>query len=115
PGEYTPDVRYNPVTGQFRNANAVERRDKLWLRASDFLRLGAQFRDIVRTAGIAKDQSAEDLYTDHLKDVAQNVRGYRLPIQTITEDDYEQVAEIFNRVNTGGRRLSKGDLVMGAL
>jgi hypothetical protein len=115
PGDHAPDVRYNPRTGQFRNANAVERRDKTWLSASDFLHSGAQFRDIVRRAGIAKDQTDEDLLTDHLKDVALRVRGYRLPIQEISEDNYERVAEIFNRVNTGGRRLSKGDLVMGAL
>ena len=29
-------------------------------------------------------------------------------MQTIDENDYETIAEIFNRVNTGGRRLSKG-------
>ena len=36
-------------------------------------------------------------------------------MQTVTIDDYETVAEIFNRVNTGGRPLSKGDLIMGVM
>lgn len=69
----------------------------------------------MRNAKIAPDQSEEDRYTDHLMNVAQRIRSYRLPVQTVAVDEYEQVAEIFNRVNTGGRRLSKGDLVMGTL
>lgn len=40
---------------------------------------------------------------------------YPFPILTVESDDYEQVADIFARVNQGGRRLSKGDLVYSAI
>jgi hypothetical protein len=112
-GEKTLDVRFNPQTREFKNANAVNRKDPYWIPASEILREGAQFRELVRPLALPSDQ--EDAWTDLLSILAQRVRNYMLPIQTIHEDEYETVAEIFNRVNTGGRRLSKGDLVMGSL
>ncbi|MGH2661972.1 MAG: hypothetical protein ACRDH8_04025, partial [Actinomycetota bacterium] len=45
----------------------------------------------------------------------RSVRDYQMPVQSVSSNDYETVAEIFARVNTGGRRLSKGDLVMSAI
>jgi hypothetical protein len=112
-GEKRLDVRFNPETRQFNNANAISRKDPKWIPASEILRSEAQFRDLVKPLDLSPDQ--EDEWTDLLSGVAQRIRNYMLPVQTIHEDDYETVAEIFNRVNTGGRRLSKGDLVMGSL
>lgn len=112
-GEKALDVRFNPQNREFKNANAVNRKDPYWIPASQILQEGAQFRELVRPLALPPDQ--EDAWIDLLSIVAQRVRNYMLPIQTIHEDEYETVAEIFNRVNTGGRRLSKGDLVMGSL
>lgn len=39
----------------------------------------------------------------------------RYPVNTYESDDYEEVAELFARLNKGGRRLSKGDLVYSAI
>jgi hypothetical protein len=113
PGEKRLDVRFHPLLREFKNANAVNRKDANWIPASEILREGAQFRDLVKPIGLGQDQ--EDEWTDLLSRVAQRIRNYMLPVQTIHEDEYETIAEIFNRVNTGGRRLSKGDLVMGSL
>ena len=113
PGTKRLDVRFHPELREFRNANAVNRKDPKWIPAPEILKSGAQFRELVKPLGL--DPSVEDEWTDTLSTVAQRIRNYMLPVQTIHEDDYETVAEIFNRVNTGGRRLSKGDLVMGSL
>ena len=59
--------------------------------------------------------NSQDAWYEVLSDVAKKIRDYRLPVQTVSIDDYETVAEIFNRVNTGGRPLSKGDLIMGVV
>jgi hypothetical protein len=56
---------------------------------------------------LALDQSLEDQWTDIITGVAKNIREYLVPVQSVDIDDYETVAEIFNRVNTGGTRLSK--------
>ncbi|MGI8624015.1 MAG: GmrSD restriction endonuclease domain-containing protein [Solirubrobacteraceae bacterium] len=113
PGEKAPDVRYHPGLGEFRTANAIQKQDKQWIAVSEILRSGAQFRELVKPLDV--DQAQEDAWTDVLAGVARRIREYSVPVQTIHVDDYETVAEIFNRVNTGGTRLSKGDLVLGSM
>jgi len=113
PGEKRPDVRFNPETRELKTANAVQKHDKRWISASEILRSGAQFRELIKPLRL--NQADEDSWTDVLGDVARRVREYSVPVQTVHVDDYETVAEIFNRVNTGGTRLSKGDLVIGSM
>jgi hypothetical protein len=113
PGQKPPDIRFHPGKREFRTANAVQAKDKAWISVSAILRDGAQFRELL--APLELDQMLEDEWYGVLSDVAKRVRDYHLPVQTVTIDDYERVAEIFNRVNSGGKALSKGDLVMGVL
>lgn len=112
-GQKPPDVRFNPGTQEFKNVNAVQRRDPHWIHVSKILAAAAQYRELVKPLGLPERQ--EDEWTDVLRGVAGRIREYLLPVQTVDVDDYETVAEIFNRVNTGGTRLSKGDLVMGSM
>lgn len=113
PGEKHPDVRFNPETREFKTANAVQKHDRRWIAVSEILRSGAQFRELIKPLEL--DEAQEDAWTDALADVARRVREYSMPVQTVHVDDYETVAEIFNRVNTGGTRLSKGDLIIGSM
>ena len=113
PGEKRLDARFHIRAREFRNVDAISRNDPLWIPASEILRDAAQFRELVKPLALSSED--EDAATDLLSAVAQRIRNYMLPVQTVYEDDYETVAEIFNRVNTGGRRLSKGDLVLGSL
>jgi hypothetical protein len=113
PGERAADVRFHPGTREFRNANAVQKKDPRWISVSAILAAGAQFRELIKPLGL--DQEEEDAWTDAISGVAKRIREYLVPVQTVDVDDYETVAEIFNRVNTGGTRLSKGDLVMGSM
>lgn len=112
-GERASDVRFHPGKMEFLNANAIQRRDPAWLPVSKMLEHGAQFRELIRPLGL--DQAQEDEWTDRITGVAARIRGHLIPVQTVDVDGYETAAEIFNRVNTGGTRLSKGDLVMGAM
>jgi hypothetical protein len=113
PGQKPTDVRFHPGRLEFLNANAVQKKDPEWIPVSAILAHGAQFRDLVRPLGL--DQATEDAWTDCISGVAKRIREHPIPVQTVDVDDYETVAEIFNRVNTGGTRLSKGDLVMGSM
>lgn len=112
-GQKQTDVRYNPELKEFRNVNAVQQRDKTWIPVSSILRNGAQYRQLLRPLGLAPD--VEDAWTDDISGVARRILNFMIPVQTVSEDAYERVAEIFNRVNTGGTRLSKGDLVIGSM
>ena len=46
-----------------------------------------------------------------------NIRNFDLPVQSLTGEDKttEVVVDIFNRVNSGGTRLSKGDLALARI
>jgi hypothetical protein len=91
----------------------MQKKDPEWISVSGILASGAQFRDLIRPLGF--EQAMEDEWTDCISGVAKRIREYLIPVQTVDVGDYETVAEIFNRVNTGGTRLSKGDLVMGSM
>ena len=112
-GQKPPDIRFHPGRKEFKTANAVQAKDPNWISVSGILKEGAQFRELLKPLGLSEQQT-DDWY-EVLSDVAKKIRDYRLPVQTVSIDDYETVAEIFNRVNTGGRPLSKGDLIMGVL
>ena len=112
-GQKTADVRFNPGSCEFSNANAIQKKDPRWIPVSAILAAGAQFRELIKPLGL--EQAQEDAWTDTVSGVAKRIREYMIPVQTVDVDDYETVAEIFNRVNTGGTRLSKGDLVMGSM
>jgi hypothetical protein len=112
-GERAPDIRFHPGRKEFQTANAVSAKDPNWLKVSEILRDGAQFRELLRPLSLEKE--TEDAWYEVISDVAKRIRDYHLPVQTISVDDYETAAEIFNRVNTGGKPLSKGDLIMGAM
>lgn len=112
-GQKSADARFHPGLREFRNANAVQKKDPQWIQVSAILAKGAQFRELLRPLGL--DPGQEDEWRDIIAGVAKRIREYLVPVQTVDVDDYETVAEIFNRVNTGGTRLSKGDLVMGSL
>jgi hypothetical protein len=112
-GEKRPDIRFHPGRKEFKTANAVQAKDPSWISVSGMLKDGAQFRELLKPLELPETE--RDAWYEVLSDVAKKIRDYRLPVQTVSIDDYEAVAEIFNRVNTGGRPLSKGDLVMGVL
>jgi hypothetical protein len=67
-GEQSPDIRFNPETQEFKTANAVNKRDLAWISVAGILRQDAQFRELVRSLGLA--QSQEDTWTDVLSGMA---------------------------------------------
>ncbi len=84
------------------------------VRVTEVLGDAPQFGDILRRAGIDNTHADYDEYYARLQKL-HSIRQYQMPIITVESDDYEEVAEIFARVNQGGRRLSKGDLVYSAI
>ncbi|MCA1670819.1 MAG: DUF262 domain-containing protein [Actinobacteria bacterium] len=108
------DVRFDLRSQDFLNPSAVQRKDSLLMPVAGLLQESPQFVEILRKAGVDPAHNNFDLFYERLKRV-HAIRKYPMPIITVDSDDYEQVAEIFARVNQGGRRLSKGDLVYSAI
>lgn len=108
------DVRFDLRSEDFLNPSAVQRREALLVPVSSVLQESPQFGEILRKVGIDPTDDDFDVFYERLKRV-HAIRKYPMPIITVESDDYEEVAEIFARVNQGGRRLSKGDLVYSAI
>ncbi|RZT87177.1 hypothetical protein EV383_4086 [Pseudonocardia sediminis] len=108
------DVRFDLRDETFVNPSAVQRKDALLIPVTDVLQEAPQFATLLRQSGVDPDHPDFDTYYSRLKRV-HDIRRYPTPILTVESDDYEEVAEIFARVNQGGRRLSKGDLVFSAI
>lgn len=113
-GVKPPDVRFDLRSEVFLNPSATQRNDQLLVRVEEVLADGAQYAAILSNAGIDPIDPDFQTYYDRLSRV-HRIRDYLIGVQTYASDDYEEVAEIFARVNTGGRRLSKGDLAMSAI
>ena len=113
-GTNRPDVRFDLRSESFLNPSATQRNDPFLVKVSDVIADGAQYAEILEMAGIENDDPNYQSYYDRLSRV-HRIRDYPVALQTYSSDDYEEVAEIFARVNTGGRRLSKGDLAMSAI
>lgn len=107
------DVRFNIDSQIFLNPSGAQKSPRL-VRVTQLMADDAQFSSILRDAGVTSaDPDYDELYS-RLRRV-NAIRDYKIPVITVESDDYEEVAEIFARVNQGGRRLSKGDLVYSAI
>jgi hypothetical protein len=113
-GRRALDTRFDLNDELFLNPSVLQRRNRWLIPVSDILADGAQYATLLATAGITMDVPEYQTMYDRLHRVAQ-IRDYQLTVITHESDDYEEVAEIFTRVNQGGRRLSKGDLVHSAI
>ncbi|WP_406358032.1 DUF262 domain-containing protein [Streptomyces sp. NBC_01635] len=108
------DLRFDVRTEEFVNPSAVQRKDPLLIPVSTLLQENVQFYQVLRKAGMSIDDPSFDSWIQRLQKV-NNIRQHQIAVITYESDDYEEVAELFARLNKGGRRLSKGDLVYSAI
>ncbi|MFD8200447.1 DUF262 domain-containing protein [Streptomyces sp. NPDC059701] len=108
------DLRFDVRTEEFVNPSAVQRKDVLLIPVSALLQENVQFYQVLRKAGVSFDDPQFDAWIQRLQKV-NNIRQHQIAVITYESDDYEEVAELFARLNKGGRRLSKGDLVYSAI
>ena len=89
--------------------------DPLWIDVSALMRRG--LGEYIGILGRNPDLSADlSEYMNRLNDV-YNIRERELHIEEVTGDDktVDVVVDIFNRVNSGGTKLSKGDLALAKI
>lgn len=108
------DLRFDVRTEEFVNPSAVQRKDPLLIPVSLILKADVQFYEVLVDAGVEMNHPDFRLWTSRLQKV-HGIRKHQVAVITYESDDYEEVAEVFARLNKGGRRLSKGDLVYSAI
>ncbi|WP_327421139.1 DUF262 domain-containing protein [Streptomyces sp. NBC_01230] len=108
------DLRFDVRSEEFVNPSAVQRKDPLLIPVSLILKDNVQFYEVLVDAGVEMSHPEFKLWTSRLQRV-HGIRKHQVAVITYDSDDYEEVAEVFARLNKGGRRLSKGDLVYSAI
>ncbi|MGW2857105.1 DUF262 domain-containing protein, partial [Streptomyces sp. NPDC001215] len=108
------DLRFDVRNEAFVNPSAVQSKDPLLIPVSTLLQENVQFYQVLSKAGVDFSDPNFDAWTHRLQKV-HNIRQHQIAVITYESDDYEEVAELFARLNKGGRRLSKGDLVYSAI
>ena len=108
-----PDIRFNLDTERFEVANAAIRRDSNWIPVTDIFSKGAarvaMERDLIRDGGAKAEDALE-----RLNRVAE-IRNISVPVHTLDGFDYEEVTEVFVRVNSKGTRLRQAELAIAQL
>ncbi|WP_318196572.1 DUF262 domain-containing protein [Streptomyces sp. MCL20-2] len=108
------DLRFDVRTEEFVNPSAIQSKDPLLFRVSTLLQENVQYHEVLREAGIDYSAPQFGAWMQRLQKV-HDIRKQEIAVITYESDDYEEVAELFARLNKGGRRLSKGDLVYSAI
>lgn len=108
------DVAFNVDTQEFQNHSAATRRDKRWVAVAEVVDPEADLFEIVgRLTQAHPDLDRREL--NRRVSRLSNIVNHAFHIETLTEFDYETVAQIFVRVNSGGRALKITDLALATL
>lgn len=112
------DLHFHLDTEEFEfRSPAKMALDNRWLNVSELFAQGG-VRGKIReldNSGVYSNEQLDNYEERALKIL--NIRGADLPVQLVTGEDKstDVVVEIFNQVNSGGRRLSKGDLALARI
>jgi len=89
--------------------------DPHWIKVSDIFNRNTTDWQLIKPLGISPDDDLYDRYTKRLQQV-RRIREYQYVMQVIERDrSYEEVAEIFVRVNSLGMKLRGSDLAMAQI
>ena len=111
------DLRFHPETEQLGfYAPVTMREDPLWLDVSDVMRRGPAWAmgQLATSLQDGPDQQARfETYLERVNRL-HAIRDIELHDEAVTgvDKNIDVVVDLFNRVNTGGTKLSKGDLAL---
>jgi len=104
-------IRFNYETEEFQLTNRAIRSDKKWVSVTEVLNMGAikvcQNMELLQLPEAGK-------ILDRLNRV-ERIREYLFPVYPLRGYSYEQVTEIFVRVNSKGTRLRQAELAIARL
>jgi hypothetical protein len=109
------DTRFDITNETFKNPNATESKNPLLIPVREMFGKDPDIAGILAKANVHADHSLFGLYFQRLAKLNTTLVNYQIPVMSFASDDYEEVSDVFARVNQGGRRLSKGDLINSAI
>lgn len=108
------EIVFNVTTGDFQNESAATKKDKRWVRVADVVAADADLFELVDSCVDAVEGANRREVQKALLQLHQ-IRDHNFHIETLSGFTYETVAQIFVRVNSGGRALKITDLALATL
>ncbi len=108
-----PDIRFNLITEQFEVANAAIKRDSNWISVADILNKGAM--SVALECGLVQHPGTETTEMMQRLNRVEQIKNINVPVHTLDGFDYEEVTEVFVRVNSKGTRLRQSELAIAQL
>jgi len=109
------DVYFNVEDEKFEIKSPKIRGNPLWISITKLFREGATkiWRELKRNV---PDQSEDkyDEYLDRLTKI-EKTKEYRIPVEILHTDDYEEITEAFIRINSKGTKLREAELALAQL
>lgn len=109
-------LHFNLETEEFEFYGPVKMRDDpRWINVTDLMQQGVG-TFIQKIMGYSELVSQIQLYINRLNAI-ENIKGREFYVDNVTGEDktVDIVVEIFNEVNSGGTKLSKGDLALAKI
>jgi hypothetical protein len=111
------EVYFHLGAEQFQLYHSRLKSDPLWISLREVFHNKSDLkllREIEAKLRAPLDQDTQDIYLDRLQRL-RAIGDYKYPIEIFRTDDYEQVTELFIRINSGGTRLRGAELVLAQL
>lgn len=112
------DVRFHLDTEQFELFSNRMKSDPRWVSVRDVVRGNVDALDLLQRVEDHLRLDRRDpllkLYNERLQKL-RRVAEYKFPIEIFKSDDYEEVTELFVRINSAGTRLRAAELVLAQL
>jgi len=117
-GDDSVEVYFNLDSEQFERYSRRLSKDPRWVSVRKVIngeRTDLQIlHEIEEAGGPTTKQAKAQEYLDRLQRL-RKIGEYEFPIDIFKSDDYEEVTELFVRINSGGTRLRAAELVLAQL
>jgi hypothetical protein len=107
-------IVFNVETQAFQNQSAATARDPRWVKVRDVTQPEADLYAMVDVLHDAAPELARNLVARRLQRLAA-IRNQKYYMEILTDFPYGEIAQIFVRVNSGGRALRTSDLALATL
>ncbi|HYF15521.1 MAG TPA: DUF262 domain-containing protein [Phycisphaerales bacterium] len=102
----------------FERYSSKMKRDPLWISVRDVVQASrsdlAILKAISQAGGPSIESDQADVFLQRLQKL-KRIADYKFPVEVFRSDDYEEVTELFVRINSGGKRLRTAELALAQL
>lgn len=108
------EIVFHVGTQAFQNQSAATAKNPLWVKVRDVTRPGAPIYKMANALHSSVPELDPDDIAPRLQRLAA-IRAKKYTMEILSDFSYEEIAQIFVRVNSGGRALRTTDLALATL